>query len=624
MRETSFIKQNQEKWKRYEHVLNQDNPDPDELNDLFIQVTDDLSYSRTFYPNRSVRVYLNNIAQQIFYSIYKNKKTKLGRLAYFWTHDLPHMVYQSKNEFRLAFWVFMISFAIGMLSCAMDSEFLRVVLGDDYVDMTLENIESGDPMAVYKQKGEFGMSLGITINNIWVAFQTFALGIFFAIGTFFFLIKNAVMVGAFQYFFYEQGVFQESFLTIWIHGTLEISAIIIAGAAGITMGKGLAFPGTLTRLQAFQLSARRGIKIMLGIVPIFIIAGFIEGYLTRHTETPDLIRFLFILICLAFVLMYFVWLPVKRGREGLEVKKLSEGRLPPTGNRKIDFSRIKTSGELFSDSFIFYGKYLKELGGVAFLGSIFYGLFNFNLTSDLPNEIFKFPAQAFGTLSVVDQFFLNESLPFLFFINTLVFSALTFMSYTLMVRESNDGMVAFEKGNGSVYYLLNFLKVLFVVALMNLIIWYQAWFTFLAIPFLVPVLMLWGYVMFKENIGILSGMQRTIFLLSGAFGKLIGVFMLLLSIGFLFFLITDTSLIWFYIQFVSMNLALEQDSMNQFTIVSLTFIAMLVLYLIYPLITNGIGLLYSSLLEIQEAPDLKERIQNIGQTKMVQGMVKES
>ena len=212
MRETSFIKQNKEKWKKYEQVLDQENPDPDELNDLFIQVTDDLSYSRTFYPNRSVRVYLNNIAQQIFYSIYKNKKTKLGRLAYFWTHDLPHMVYKSKQEFRLAFWVFIVSFAIGMVSCAMDSEFVRVVLSDDYVDMTLENIETGDPMAVYKQKGEFGMSLGITINNLWVAFQTFALGVFFAIGTFFFLIKNAVMVGAFQYFFYEQGVFQESFL----------------------------------------------------------------------------------------------------------------------------------------------------------------------------------------------------------------------------------------------------------------------------------------------------------------------------------------------------------------------------------------------------------------------------
>ena len=93
------------------------------------------------------------------------------------------------------------------------------------------------------------------------------------------MLSNGIMVGAFQYFFYDQGLLRESFLTIWTHGTLEIAAIIIAGAAGMTMGKGLIFPGTLSRLQAFQISARRGLKIMIGIAPIIILAGFIEGYL---------------------------------------------------------------------------------------------------------------------------------------------------------------------------------------------------------------------------------------------------------------------------------------------------------------------------------------------------------
>ena len=69
MRETGFIKQNKEKWKEFEKTLNYKDKDPDKLNNLFIQITDDLSYSRTFYPNRSVRVYLNNLAQQIFHSI---------------------------------------------------------------------------------------------------------------------------------------------------------------------------------------------------------------------------------------------------------------------------------------------------------------------------------------------------------------------------------------------------------------------------------------------------------------------------------------------------------------------------------------------------------------------------
>ena len=78
MRETSFIKQNKEKWAAFEQDLKKNNVDPDKMSELFVQITDDLSYSRTFYPNRSVRVYLNNIAQQIFYSIYKIGKIELA------------------------------------------------------------------------------------------------------------------------------------------------------------------------------------------------------------------------------------------------------------------------------------------------------------------------------------------------------------------------------------------------------------------------------------------------------------------------------------------------------------------------------------------------------------------
>ena len=208
------------------------------------------------------------------------------------------------------------AFLIGVLSTAMDIDFPRIILGDSYVDMTIENIKKGDPMAVYKEQGQFGMSVGITLNNIFVALLTFVMGAFAAIGSIGILIRNGIMVGAFQYFFYTQGVFLESFLTIWMHGTLEISAIIIAGAAGITMGKGWVFPGTLSRLKAFQISARRGLKIMMGLIPIFITAGFIEGYITRHTELPDLVRATFILFCLVFIIWYFVWYPYQKAKTG--------------------------------------------------------------------------------------------------------------------------------------------------------------------------------------------------------------------------------------------------------------------------------------------------------------------
>jgi hypothetical protein len=81
MRETNFIEQNKAKWSEFEGVLDASNRDPDQLNDLFIQVTDDLSYSRSFYPNRSVRVYLNGLGQRTFGAIYKVRRSPWQQLG---------------------------------------------------------------------------------------------------------------------------------------------------------------------------------------------------------------------------------------------------------------------------------------------------------------------------------------------------------------------------------------------------------------------------------------------------------------------------------------------------------------------------------------------------------------
>ncbi len=179
MRETKFIENNKEKWKEYEELLEKEYQNPDKLNEIFIKITDDLSYSRTFYKNRSVRVYLNSLAQKIFQNIYKNKRSPLSRFGNFWKEELPRLVYEARKDFRLSFLVFLGAFLIGAFSTAMDAEFPRIILGDSYVDMTIENIKKGDPMAVYKDKGQFGMSVGITLNNIFVAFLTFVMGVFF-------------------------------------------------------------------------------------------------------------------------------------------------------------------------------------------------------------------------------------------------------------------------------------------------------------------------------------------------------------------------------------------------------------------------------------------------------------
>ncbi|MDH5609348.1 MAG: stage II sporulation protein M [Cyclobacteriaceae bacterium] len=281
----------------------------DELSFIYVHLTEDLAYAQARYPGTQVVLYLNELTVRVHNLIYRNKPEKKSRFITFWTDEVPREMNRAYPYLGYAFLIFAAGVFIGALSAAYDDTFVRLILTDPYVDMTYENIEKGDPMAVYKGMSESYMFVTITANNIRVALMAFAFGLLFSVGTGYILFQNGLMLGTFHYLFFQQGLFDETILTIWIHGTLEISAIVIAGAAGLVMGNGLLFPGTYPRLYAFRLSARRGLKIVLSLVPFFIVAGFLESFVTRHTEWPLVVKIFIILISLAVVSTYLVILP---------------------------------------------------------------------------------------------------------------------------------------------------------------------------------------------------------------------------------------------------------------------------------------------------------------------------
>lgn len=306
MREALFVKQNSGKWKAYEHSPA---THPDEIADRFIDITNDLSYAKTFYPKSKTTSYLNGLASTLHQSIYKNKKEDSNRFINFWKFELPVLFYTYRRQLLYAFLFFTISASIGVLSAKYDDQFIRVILGDSYVNMTNENITRGDPFGVYKQTSEFPMFFAIAANNIYVSLLMFVSGIFLSIGPIFYLLQNGVMLGSFEYYFFSRGLGLESILVIWIHGTLEIPAIIIAGAAGLVLGHGLLFPKTFTRFQAFKQSAKDGTKIALGIVPILLVAAFFEGFITRHTEMPIWLSTGILGLSLIFIIWYVILYP---------------------------------------------------------------------------------------------------------------------------------------------------------------------------------------------------------------------------------------------------------------------------------------------------------------------------
>ncbi|GGG09461.1 membrane protein [Dokdonia pacifica] len=310
MREAAFVKQNKDKWLKFENVINNKSQiHPDELSSLYIEITDHLSYAQTFYPGSKTLDYLNYIASQSHQIIYKSKKESSKRFITFFTKEFPLLMYQYQKQLLIAFLVFMLFTIIGAYSAANDGAFVRSILGDGYVNMTLENIEKGDPMGVYKEQGEFNMFLGITINNIRFALITYILGTIFSIGSLVKIMETGIMLGSFQYFFFTKGLGWESVRTIWIHGTIEISVIIIAGCAGMVLGNSIMFPKTYTRLESFIRGVKNSLKIIVSTIPFFIIAGFLEGYVTRHTEMPDWLAILIIGGSLALIVFYYVIYP---------------------------------------------------------------------------------------------------------------------------------------------------------------------------------------------------------------------------------------------------------------------------------------------------------------------------
>ncbi len=311
MKEAAFVKQRVERWQEFEQLLEKESrAKPDLLADLYIQITDDLSFSRTQFPQSETTRYLNGLASKVHQEIYQNKREDRSRIWKFWKYELPLLFYDIRKPLLYAFLIFTVSIFIGWISASNDPTFARLILGDGYVNMTLENIENGNPLAVYGKQSEVDMFFAITYNNVRVSFFAFVAGIVVSIGTGFLLFQNGLMVGTFFSFLAQQGLFGSSLLIVMLHGTLELSAIVIAGAGGFVMGNSILFPGTYSRLESFKRGAKKGLKVIIGLIPVFIMAGFIESFFTRYTMMHWGIKLAVILLSAGFILYYFVIYPI--------------------------------------------------------------------------------------------------------------------------------------------------------------------------------------------------------------------------------------------------------------------------------------------------------------------------
>lgn len=311
MREVYFIKQNKEKWLGIEQVVQgKIKKNPDDLSSLYINLVNDLSFAQTYYPKSNTVVYLNHLSSQIFQKIYKTKRVEENRLVYFFKTEVPLIVYENRRYLIYSFLFFIFFMLIGVLSAIYDKDFANLILSESYVNMTIENIKEGNAVGVYQDGSTWGSTIGITFNNIIVGAKLYIYGILGGVGTLYLLMQNSMMLGTFQYFFYEHGALGDSARGIWLHGTFEIFSMVVEGMCGLILGTSILFPKTLSRFNSFKNGFKNSFKIFLSTVPFTICAGIIEGYVTRHALNMPLSLNLFIIFgCLGIIGFYYFVYP---------------------------------------------------------------------------------------------------------------------------------------------------------------------------------------------------------------------------------------------------------------------------------------------------------------------------
>ena len=311
MKQSVFIRMNKAKWQEFEDKLKSDRTPAEEISRMYIHLTEDLAFAKGRFPRADFTGYLNKLALQAHNLIYRNKPERKNRIVQFWKEEVPQLMGESARPMCYSLLILLAGALLGALSAANDETFVRLILSDQYVDMTIRNIEDGNPMGVYGSMDPVAMFFMITVNNIKVSFIAFIVGIATSFMVGFVLFRNGIMLGAFHYLFYQHGLFDSTILTIWLHGTIEITSIVIAGGAGLILGNSLLFPKTYPRLDSLGRGAKKGLKIVVGLIPYFILAGFIESFITRYSDMHLALKLIIILGSASILIYYFVLLPRK-------------------------------------------------------------------------------------------------------------------------------------------------------------------------------------------------------------------------------------------------------------------------------------------------------------------------
>jgi len=286
----TFLEARLSKWKRLEELTarvsrlrlkNLSGEEVREFGRLYRRTAADLAIAREEVTDKRLVNYLNYLVGRAHGAIYRSESSGFGVFINFFRYDFP-AIFRKTFPFTLAaFITFILATVFASVVCLLDEGFADRIAPGMRQDIIghhnwTEAINSANPLA----------STSIQRNNITVTFYAFAGGVLAGVGTLLVLVQNGLLLGmvlslCFRYRFWEIPIFVSA------HGVIELTAIFISGGAGLLIGKALLMPGDLRRIDALVENGRLAIKLVLGCIPMLLIAGLIEGFISPAHIPPS-------------------------------------------------------------------------------------------------------------------------------------------------------------------------------------------------------------------------------------------------------------------------------------------------------------------------------------------------
>jgi uncharacterized membrane protein SpoIIM required for sporulation len=289
VKQAPFEAAHEQEWREFEQFLDDPQPpfDPAEMPARYRRICQSLALAadRQYSPELVDR--LNRVALRGHHALYQNRRRQSQRIVEFMLAGFPALV---RQEWRLVLASALLFFGplLGLIAVLQQfPQFVHYLLSPEQIAAFNSMYDPGNKRLGMREADTSLMMFGYYIwNNVRIGFQMFAGGLAFGVGAIWFLASNGVVIGAVAGYLTQIGYAQTFWSFVAGHSSLELMAIVLAGAAGLRLGLALIAPGNTTRKAALVAAAKPAVRMMYGAAVMLLAAAFVEAFWSPLTEVP--------------------------------------------------------------------------------------------------------------------------------------------------------------------------------------------------------------------------------------------------------------------------------------------------------------------------------------------------